>query len=56
MLKVPETTRLLQFKIKTLERSVNEQTKLMLSSHEFSLIFKGNLEEGSFLKFIFSSY
>lgn len=55
MLKVPETTRLLQL-IKTLQRSVNEQTKLMLSSHEFSLIFKGNLEEGSFLKFIFSSY
>lgn len=55
MLKVPETTRLLQL-IKTLQRSVNEQTKLMLSSHEFSLIFKGNLEGGSFLKFIFSSY
>lgn len=55
MLKVPETARLLQL-IKTLQRSVNEQTKLMLSSHEFSLIFKGNLEEGSFLKFIFSSY
>lgn len=55
MLKVPETTRLLQL-IKTLQRSVKEQTKLMLSSHEFSLIFKGNLEGGSFLKFIFSSY
>ena len=55
MLKVPETTRLLQL-IKTLQRSVNEQTKLMLSSHEFSLIFKGNLEGGSFLKLIFSSY